>query len=297
MDRPFRVLLLVGLMAPGQTGTMASGQILHATGGRPSFEVATIKPWRRTPSPPPDGATAPMKVMKVSPGDAGPPPPTDRLHMILPISILITSAYKLPGGSEPRIIGGPDWLRQDIDQFEIQAKIEGSEYAAMQKMAPARQHERIALMEQSLLADRFRLKVHFETREMPVYALEVAKSGAKLSPAKNEDSSRISTLGSQQENEMTAVGVTLEQFVLSPLLTGAAGGRPVVDQTGLKGAFDFTLKWTPDQLADSAAAKEVGADAPSFFTAIQEQLGLLLVPSKAPLEVIVIDQIEQPSAN
>jgi uncharacterized protein (TIGR03435 family) len=96
---------------------------------------------------------------------------------------------------------------------------------------------------------------------------------------------------------MTAVGVTLEQFVDSPLLTGAAGGRPVVDQTGLKGAFDFTLKWTPDQLAASTAAKEAGVDEPSFFTAIREQLGLLLAPSKAPVEVIVIDHIEQPSAN
>ncbi|HEY1759790.1 MAG TPA: TIGR03435 family protein [Bryobacteraceae bacterium] len=297
----FRVLLLVGfierggVIARGQNGTVATGQILHATGGRPSFEVATIKPWRRTPSPPPpDGATAPVKVLKVSPG---PPPLSGQLHMILPISILIGSAYNLPGGSEPRIIGGPDWLRQDIDQFEIQAKIEDSEYAAMQKMTPEQQRERVALMEQSLLADRFRLKVHFETREMPVYALQVAKSGAKLNPAKNEEASRISTLGNEHGNEMTAIAVTLEQFALSPLLTGAAGGRRVVDQTGLKGAFDFTLKWTPDQLAASAAAKPTGGDEPSFFTAIREQLGLVLVPSKGPVEVIVIDHIEQPSAN
>jgi uncharacterized protein (TIGR03435 family) len=151
-------------------------------------------------------------------------------------------------------------------------------------------------MEQSLLADRFKLKVHFETREMPVYALVVAKSGAKLNPARNEELSRVSTLGSQQSSEMTAFGVTLGQFVVSPLLTGAAG-RPVVDQTGLKGAFDFTLKWTPEQLSPSAAAKEAGADVPSFFTAIREQLGLQLIPSRAPVEVIVIDHIEQPSAN
>ncbi len=293
----FVMLLLVGLLLFGwlAPGELASGQILHATGDRPSFEVATIKPWQRTPTPPPDGDTAPVKVMKVAPGDAG-PSPTDRLHMILPISILITSAYNLPVGSDSRIIGGPDWLRQDIDQFEIQAKIEDSEYAAMQKMTVVQQHERVALMEQSLLADRFGLRVHFETREMPVYALVVAKSGAKLNPAKNEQPSRLSTLGNEQGNEMTAIGITLEQFVRSPFLTGSAGGRPVVDQTGLKGAFDFTLKWVPDQLAASAADKEV-ADAPSFFTAIREQLGLMLVPSKAPVEVIVIDRIERPSAN
>jgi len=297
----FRVLFLVGLMAPGEIGTLANGQILHSIGDRPSFEVASIKPFHRTPSPPPPpdgsnllGAAVPVRV-KVAPVDAG-PPPTDQVHMILPISILISKAYNLPVGSESRILGGPDWLRQDIDQFEIQAKIEDSEYAAMQKTTPAQQHERLALMEQSLLADRFGLKVHFETREMPVYALVVAKSGSKLSPAKNEESSRISTLANGQGREMTAIGVTLEQFVLSPLVTGPAG-RLVVDQTGIKGAFDLTLKWTTELLAASAAGKEVGADAPSFFTAMREQLGLVLVPSKAPVEVIVIDRIEQPSAN
>ncbi len=299
----FRALLLVGLIAPGGSGTLARGQILHASGDRPSFEVASIKLWKRTPSPPPppDGANlpgtaVPVKVMKVAPVDAG-PPPADQVHMILPISLLIASAYNLPVGSEERrILGGPDWLRQDIDQFEIQAKIEDSEYAAMKKMTPAQQHERVALMEQSLLADRFRLKVHFETREMPVYALVVAKSGAKLNPAKTGESTRISTLANGQEREMTAIAVTLEQFVRSPLLTGPAGGQSVVDQTGLKGAFDFTLQWTPE-LAASAGAREVGADGPSLFTAIREQLGLLLAPSKAPVEVIVIEHIEQPSAN
>jgi uncharacterized protein (TIGR03435 family) len=117
-----------------------------------------------------------------------------------------------------------------------------------------------------------------------------------LNPAKNEQSSRISTLGNQQGTEMTVIGVTLEQFVQSPLLTGAAGGRPVVDQSGLKGAFDFTLKWTPESLSGSAAARELG-NAPALFTAIREQLGLQLVASKAPVEVIVVDHIEQPSAN
>src|SRR5580692_640238 len=77
-------LLLVGLIALGKNATLARGQTLHATGERPSFEVATIKPWKRTPSPPPapDGAPAPVKVMKVAPVDAG-PPPTGRLHMIM----------------------------------------------------------------------------------------------------------------------------------------------------------------------------------------------------------------------
>jgi uncharacterized protein (TIGR03435 family) len=79
--------------------------------------------------------------------------------------------------------------------------------------------------------------------------------------------------------------------------TWGGGGRLVVDQTGLKGAYDFTLKGRPEQFVASDAGLEGGADAPSIFTAIQEQLGLRLVPSKAPVEVIVIDSIERPSAN
>jgi bla regulator protein BlaR1 len=225
-----------------------------------------------------------MKVAPVGGGGQA----TDQVHMILPISLLIASAYNLPVGSEGQLVRGPEWLRQDIDQYEIQAKIEGSMFAAMQKMTPAQQREQVALMEQSLLADRFHLKAHFETKEMPVYALVVAKGGPKLTRAREGETSRISTLGGQQGQEMTAVAVTLDQFVLSPLLTGPADGRLVVNQTGLAGAWDFVLKWQPAQLA---------ADAPSLFTAIQEQLGLRLLPSKTLAEVIVADHIELPSAN
>lgn len=271
------------------------GQILHVSGLLPSFEVATIKPWKprlSTPPPPSDGTTAPRKVMKVDPGRLG-GQPTDRVHMILPIGILIEQAYNLPVGSK-RIVGAPDWL--GTDQYEIQAKIEDSLYTAMQKMTLAQQREQVYLMEQTLLADRFKLKVHFETREMPVYALVIAKGGPKLTPAKDGESSRLVTLpDNEQETEMTASAVTLDQFVHSPLWGG--GGRLVVDQTGLKGTYDFTLKWRSEQLIASGAGQESGVDAPSVFTAIQEQLGLRLVPSKAQVEVIAIDHVEKPSEN
>jgi bla regulator protein blaR1 len=271
----------------------AHAQILHATGDRPSFEVATIKPWTPPPSPPSSDGTG-RRAMKVAPVGVA-VQSTNRVHMILPAALLIASAYNLPVGSERRRILGPDWLHQD-DQYEIQAKIDDSHFAAMQKMTPAQQHEQVELMEQSLLADRFKLKVHFETREMPVYALVVAKDGPKLTPAKDGESSKISTLGNEQGSEMTATAVTLDEFAKSPLLTGPAGVRPVLDQTGLNGAYDFTLKWK-SELLDSNAANGTGIDSPSIFTAIQEQLGLRLVPSNAPVEVIVVDQIERPSAN
>lgn len=270
-------------------------QILHASSPLPSFEVATIKPWRPNPTSAAlslDGTTGPRRVMKVDPGSLG-GQGADRVHIILPIELLITAAYNLPPGSERRIMGASDWLRSD--QYEIQAKIEDSLYAAMQKMTPAQQREQVDLMEQSLLAERFKLKVHFETREMPLYALVIAKGGPKLTPAKKGESSKLSSFpDTHQGVEMTASAVTLDQFAHSPLWGG--GGRTVVDQTGLKGTYDFTLKWRPEKLA-SDTGQESDGDAPSLFTAIKEQLGLKLMPTKGSVEVIVIDHIERPSEN
>ena len=281
--------LVIALLAIATTPIYP--QILHPTDPLPSFEVATIKPWHRTPPPPlPDGAPATQKIAKIDPG-SGVPQLRPQLHMILPIEILITSAYNLRPGSGKRIIGGPEWLRQDIDQFEIQAKIDDTQFAAMQKMTPTQQREQIALMEQSLLADRFKLKVHFETRELPIYTLVIAKGGPKLTPAKEGEPTRLSAVTNGQ---LTATAVTIDQFAHSPLLGPATHGQPVIDQTGLKGTYDFTLNSGPEQPATPDAPAETD---PPMFTAIQQQLGLKLVPSKGPVEVIVIDHIEQPSAN
>jgi bla regulator protein blaR1 len=275
-------------------GAPIRGQILHATGPLPSFEVATIKPVqpRPVPPPPPPGAN-----------DNRPPPPrmfgigklggqrTDRVHMNSSADLLILFAYNLPFGSErTRIVGGPDWLGST--QYEIQAKIDDALFAAMQKMTPDQQREQVDLMEQSLLADRFKLKVHFETREMPVYALVVAKGGPKLTPATDGETSSISSFHS----EIDAKAVALDDFAQSSLWT-PVGGRLVVNQTGLKGTYDFTLNWSQDQTAAPDAGQESVPTLSPMFNAIQQQLGLKLVPSKAPVEVIVIDHIERPSEN
>ena len=176
------VVRMLGLLAVGAAfGVVrmvsAQGQILHARAPLPSFEVVSIRPWKPKPSPPPppsDTTTAPERGwLPVLQGGQT----TDRVHMILPARLLIAFAYGLPFGFENHIFSGTDWL--DSDQYEIQAKIEDSLFAAMKTMTPAQQRQQVALMEQSLLADRFKLKVHFETREMPVYALMVAKGGPK----------------------------------------------------------------------------------------------------------------------
>ena len=272
------------------------GQLLHASGPRPSFEVATIKPWQPKPNPPLpfDGTSAPKKVMKASPVGGG-GQATDRVHFIGQTEILIASAYNLPADSGARILGGPAWLNSESNRYEIQAKIENSLYAAMQKMTPSQQQEQVALMEQSLLADRFKLKVHFETKEAPVYALVVAKNGPKLAQARDGESSKLFSLSNEQGSELTAKAVTLDEFAHSPLLR--TGGRPVVDQTGLPGRYDFTLRWGSEQSAEPSTGAGGGTDAPSLFTAIQEQLGLKLKPAKASMEVLVLDHVELPSEN
>jgi bla regulator protein BlaR1 len=289
-------LLAVAVAGPGAFGVVrmvsVHAQILHASGPLPSFEVVTIRPWRRplTPPPPPpsDGIAAPNPALpdKIAPINAG-GQTTDRVHSILSARLLIAFAYNVPFGFERiRVVGGPDWLGSD--DYEIQAKIEDSLYAVMQKMNPAQQREQVNLMEQSLLTDRFKLKVHFETREMPGFALVIAKSGPKLRPAKDGESSRLSV----RQNEMTATAISMDQWIHSPFL----GGRVVVDQTGLTGTYDFTLTWSEQSVA-SGAGQENGTDAPSLFTAVQEQLGLKLVPTKVPIQVIIVDSIERPSAN
>lgn len=286
----FRVAILTTLLSIKAT----QGQILHGVDPLPSFEVASVKPWKRTPPPSPSpGDVGPQKPVKVDPS-AGPVAFTDRVHVILPPGLLVASAFNLPPGAENRIVKAPEWLNQDIEQYEITAKISADEFEAMKKMTAQQRKERIALMEQVLLADRFRLKVHFESHEMTVYALITAKEGQKLSPAKSTETTNLTLVDHRQKNEMTATAVSLDQFARSPFIAGATGGRPVVNRTGLEGAYDFRLTWASDRLTPEILPDQ---DAPTFFTAVQEQLGLRLVPSKVPVEVIVIDHIEKPSQN
>jgi len=285
LSRKLHLQAAFGFLAIASVG---HGQILHANGPLPSFEVATVKPWQAPPvAPMPDGAM----VLKFSPVGVG-GQKTDRVHFIGQAGLLIASAYRVQIGTERRmIVGGPGWVQSESDRYEVQAKIDDQQFAAMKAMSPAQQKEQVALMEQALLADRFKLTVHFETREMPVWALVVAKGGAKLTPAKEGEVSRLFTAEQGRGNEMTGQAVTLEQLVHSPLMM--IDGQQVVDQTGLAGAYDFTLDFSPPAIAEAG----LSTDAPQLFRAIQEQLGLRLVASKAQVEVIVIDHIERPSGN
>jgi uncharacterized protein (TIGR03435 family) len=138
-------------------------------------------------------------------------------------------------------------------------------------------------MVQALLADRFQLKLHTETRTLPAYDLVLAKGGSKLLPSEsNGKSIGVSrTHFNGQGLGMTSIAEELSKIA----------GRVVVDKTALTGRYDLKLQWTPD---DGAAGD---TDAPTLFTAIQEQLGLKLEPAKEPVPVLVVDHVEQPSPN
>jgi uncharacterized protein (TIGR03435 family) len=142
-------------------------------------------------------------------------------------------------------------------------------------------------MVQAMLADRFKLATHTETRELPIYNLIVAKGGAKLGPTQ-ESGSSVSTSSGRIEVQM-ANSVT----VLAEELSKVAG-RDVVDKTGIAGRYHLTLRWTPDDSATTSSDNDSG---PSLFTALEEQLGLKLEPAKGPVQVLVIDHVEMPSAN
>jgi uncharacterized protein (TIGR03435 family) len=149
-------------------------------------------------------------------------------------------------------------------------------------------------MMQSLLADRFKLTVHQETKEMPIYALVVAKNSPKLQPSKAEETEFG---GSRGQFLCQKVPMSMLAGQLRRLL-----GRPVHDETGLTGEYDFKLEWTPDEPpanAGTAEARTAPPDrtGPSIFTALQEQLGLRLESRKGVVVVLVVDRVERPSEN
>lgn len=275
--------------------TALGGQLLHPTEPMPSFEVATIRPWQ-----PPSSAVstvAPGSLRKFVPGSTM-PAVKDRVHFIGQAELLIAAAYGIPVFSTgARIISGPDWIRSESDRYELTGKIDDAQFAAIQKMSPMKQQEQVSLMEQTLLAERFKLKVHFETREMPRYDLVLAKGASKLVRSQEGTTSRLSFVGPGQgcEVEATATGVPLGELARSPFLR--SGKREVVDETGVAGRFDFTLKFrSPNCVAGEGTGAD-NSDVPDLFTALQEQLGLKLVPDSGPVEVVVIDHIERPSEN
>jgi uncharacterized protein (TIGR03435 family) len=205
-------------------------------------------------------------------------------------NVSIESLFEKAYGVQPfQVAGMPGWMRSE--RYDIEAKLDKELGDKLQKMNPTQGGPERQQLLQSLLADRFQLKVHRETKDGPIYELVVAKGGSKL------------------HSEKAAVGVGMGPGMIDSKgmdLAGLAGmlsgalDRPVVDKTGLAGPYSFTLKWAPDpgQAPPPGGSGSATEDSgPSLFTALEEQLGLKLESAKGPVESLVIDQIERPSAN
>jgi len=202
----------------------------------------------------------------------------------LALGELIQFAYDMP---DSQILGGPAWLESIM--FDIDAKSDPLVDAQLHALPAEQARHQKQLMVRALLADRFRLKVHQETRQLPVYALVVAKDGPKLRTSKIDgttiDTGRARLHIAGSDDTISILARELAQVL----------GRVVVNQTGLSCRYDLTLRWTPD---DAAAAASSSPDLPpDIFTAIQEQLGLKLESTKGPVPVLVIDSVEMPSPN
>jgi|HubBroStandDraft_4_1064222.scaffolds.fasta_scaffold107240_1 uncharacterized protein (TIGR03435 family) len=198
----------------------------------------------------------------------------------VPLGVLIQEAY----GVQPyQVSGGPIWLGSD--RWDINAKTDG----------PTSFTQKLQLL-QSLLADRFQLRFHSETREMKAYKLVVAKGGPKLQEVKEGDplsGSAGTRIGKGLIQGHKVAISDLAHFLQSEL------GRPVQEATGLTGKYDFKLEWVPDESQPNSGGEAPPPDAegPSIFRAIQEQLGLKLEAQKAPGEILVIDHAAKPIGN
>jgi uncharacterized protein (TIGR03435 family) len=238
---------------------------LLAQTSEPAFEVATIRP----AAPSPDGHTHINY------------PPGDRFSAAnITLLALMEWAYGMPA---KQILDGPSWLA--TTRFDIQAKSNTEADSSPQSLSSAQEQEqeRKRHMVESLLGERYGLKLHKETRTLPAYDLVIAKGGAKLQPSQASGKS-IGTGRTHFNGEGLTATTIAEQL-------SQIAGRIVVDKTGLTGRYDLKLLWTPDD------APATDTSAPSLFTALQEQLGLRLESTKEAVPVLVIDHIDLPTAN
>jgi uncharacterized protein (TIGR03435 family) len=289
---------LSNLLVPIALGVIAAPTLVAQSAQpplTPKFEVASIRHCKDTPAP----------GQRSGGGNSSP----GRLNIgCTPVRGLISQAYLLfvngrfRVGLPPPIEGGPAWINSE--SYEINARAEDS--VSLDVMNGP--------MLQSLLEDRFKLKIRRGTREVSVYALTVAKNGPKLQPFKEGSCTPVDRTqfvpfhppspdqvlanchatgrGAGPNLKVEAQGMSIADFV-KIFLDSHTVDRPVIDKTGITGLFDFHLEYAPDRGAPS----DDPATGPSIFTALQEQLGLKLEPGKGPQEFLVIDSVERPSEN
>jgi uncharacterized protein (TIGR03435 family) len=243
--------------------------VLAQTGG---FDVVSIKP---------SDPLSERQRIGISPGGS-----FEAIGVRL--SDMIQQAYNL----RPfQLLGASGWM--ETDRYEIHTKDEkpGPSEADLAKMSGEQQNafrDQFQGKLQKLLADRFQLKIHRETKELPVYILNVAKGGSKLQTLP-DDGKPGGGLSSRRtdDGKREVIGHKLTTAGLVRFLSGQIG-RSITDQSGLTDKYDFNLTWAPE-MGDTTG--------PSLFTALQDQLGLKLDSSKAPVDVVVVDSAQKPSEN
>ena len=288
---------------------LLAAPILHgAAPQEPQLEVASIKPNKSSDN---------RVMLGIQPGGRF-------TATNVTLRMLIRNAYQL---QEFQITGGPNWIADE--RFDIVAKAETGDGIGDPFRAEANgQPSRGQLMIRALLADRFKLVVHNEDKEMPIYALVLARGDGKLGPQLKVSETDCAAMiaagrgrgrgpmpppGPPQPGTPMQCGIRIGPGNMavggSPMTQVATSlamfaGRIVVDKTGLAGNYDFTLSWTPDQMP-GAGQRPPGApepppidpNGPSLFTAVQEQLGLKLDSQRGPVAMLVIDRAERPTEN
>lgn len=240
-----------------------------AAGADPTFDVVTIKPSK----PDQPGKVFTMRGRQI-------------ITVNTSLSDLVKFAYDL---NDKQIISNTPWL--DTDKFDISGTPDVPGIPNLTQFKS---------LIRKLLAERFRLAFHREKKELSAYVLTVGKTGSKIKKSES-DPNGPPGVGFRALGKMAVINATIEDF--ANVMQGTVLDRPVVDQTGLQGKFDFTLDWTPDESQFGGAGAHLPppsdkADAPpGLFTALPEQTGLRLEPTKALVSVLVVDHVEKPSEN
>jgi uncharacterized protein (TIGR03435 family) len=254
MDDPTRRIAARLLLALAASLSLAQSP----TAAPPAFEVASI---RMVDPHPVEDLVKGIGQLSMSPF------PTNlfTLHNA-PLSFLIQIAYAVD--TQDNISAMPGWM--ESQEYDISAKVEGDQQLTLEQLRP---------LLQQLLAQRFHLLVHHQSKLVSGFALVVAKGGPKLQPPAKP---KRKPGGQILPNSLDFWNMDLAHFAT---ILARPAGQPVIDKTGLAGAYDFKLSYAP--------ANDPNSPLSSFFTALQEQLGLKLLPAKVPLEIIVIDHVDR----
>jgi len=240
---------------------------------RASFDSASIRP---------SDPAATRSLMRVSPSGIT----TEGTKVLA----LIASAYELRDFQ----ILGPDWIASE--RFDVTAKYDAP--PDLSKLDEAGRNawvQRLTQSRQTLLADRFHLKCHIETRQLTVYELVVAKGGPKFQETKEDgDTNKYFGVNAGPHRTRRLTGKDATMAGLATLLSSEVD-HVVIDKTGLAGKYDLNAEWMQDGPAGAQSADEPSG--PSIFTAMEERLGLKLQPAKGPVRVLVIDSVTRPSEN